>query len=239
MQSAGPNQIHLNTDEWYFDLEWIDHANIGDLSEPADFVRRVEGEILAIHLDTGERRVVGKFQLYYLDIELAWRHNVLPYDVFDVHERTMAFYEYFFDSDDIGCFRGELQELFGREPYQHNVLIFDRLEILPQYRGSALGLLSIKALMQRFGTGAAYAAIKVFPLQAESGPRSGSDAWLHTLQLEQFDGNVDRAATRLVRYYAKMGFRAYIPSPFMFYAMRVPLPSTKQIELIAKKRHTR
>lgn len=223
-----------STGGWHVELQWTDHASIDDIDDAIAFIRPIEGRILSINLDNGGRRLVGKFEVYYLDLELAWQHNMSTYEVFDAMPSTVKFYDGLFDFDDEQSFNPNLVDLFGHESTSCNVLIMNRLEILPEFRGKASGLLVIKTLLQRLGIGAAFACMHVVPLQSTTMPERAKSEWYRSLMLERFDPNLDIATTKLVRYFEKLGFRSLDHSPFMFYSLEVPLPSSTDLEGFAR-----
>ena len=83
------------------------------------------------------------------------------------HASTDIFHDAMFDSD-TEDYSPSLIKLCGELPLNSNVLILDRLEILPKYRGKKLGLAVIRHMIQRFGAGAGFVGLKAFPLQLEA-----------------------------------------------------------------------
>jgi hypothetical protein len=90
-----------------------------------------------------------------------------------------------------------------------NMLILDRLEILPEFRGQRLGLRYMRTVIRRFGLGCRIAAIKPFPLQFEPQPtRGNSDLQWHARMNTKSLTRGKRAATiKLKEYYSREGFK--------------------------------
>jgi len=88
-----------------------------------------------------------------------------------------------------------------------NILILDRLEILPRFRGQQLGLQYVRAAISRFGIGCRLAAIKPFPLQFEGkmGSVSGNETE-YVGPSKSMLANFDAATKKLKKYYAREGF---------------------------------
>ena len=85
------------------------------------------------------------------------------------------------------------------------LLLIDRMEIDPQYRGKRIGLAAMYYTIQKFGHGCSLSVIKPFPLQfearAKEKPQSNGD-----LKLAMFTRNEAAAVDKLRVYYGLMGF---------------------------------
>lgn len=108
-----------------------------------------------------------------------------------------------------------IERLLERDVSYGNVLILDRLEILPQFRGHGLGAEVIRRLIERFSPGADLVAMKPFPLQLEANP-CDQGAWRDKLQLEGLSRNAARSTSKLRRYYAAIGFKHLRGTQHMF-----------------------
>ena len=120
--------------------------------DPGDYIYPICGRIAKI--DDDDNIMVGKFRLYYVDIDSAIDTGYIDvFDIFDAHsDSTVDYYDSLFDPDTMG-FRENLQQLFNHEIFEQSVLIIDRLELLPGYRGKNLGLIIMRRLIQRFSAG--------------------------------------------------------------------------------------
>jgi hypothetical protein len=87
-----------------------------------------------------------------------------------------------------------------------NLLILDRIEKVPKYRGGGAGLLVLISLIERFGAGAGVIGIKPFPLQFEPGQRSDSSAWAKRLRLGDLSRDPKMSTRKLKQYHGKLGF---------------------------------
>jgi len=98
--------------------------------------------------------------------------GVKLYGLMDTYSAEMAeVYETLFDprTDEL---RKNVKELLGNVTYR-NILVIDRVEILPAYRGIGLGLATIWDILQRHSAACGIVALKAFPFQFRSGNRSG------------------------------------------------------------------
>ena len=156
----------------------------------------------------------GKFSVFYLDIALAWSHGQSQFDVFDGYSSTFSYYEQMYTAQ--GEMRKKLVDLIGNEPFHANVLILERLEILPKFRGRRFGLAILKTMIERFGAGAGIAALKPYPLQFEMDLGPKDVAWKKELDLATFPKNQLRSTKALSKYYGRIGFKQLSRTPFMF-----------------------
>lgn len=197
-------------------------------SEPSDFVYDVNGNITVIG-ESKSREVAGRFEIAYLDVEQAANESISCFDVFDSHQYTSEFYDAIVASGEVEI-NPRLLKLLGHDHlYVANVLILKRLELLAKFRGDAIGLLTMRGLIQRFSAGASVVAIKPFPLQFESGPPERDAEWVVQLSLDDFPGDARTATMRLRRYYAHLGFRKLPGTPFMFLSTAQCLVSVDEL----------
>jgi hypothetical protein len=208
-------------------LEW-DSADVCIVpDDPSDFIYETTGRVVA--RGDGGRTLIGKFRLYYVDIGSAFNDKVSVHDVFDTYAQTFEIYEALFEADSIEP-RERVQRLLEYEVDGLNVLILDRLEILPAFRGSQLGLAVMRAIIQRFSAGVGLVAIKPFPLQFEHEPTDqGEREWRAELGLADLP-RVQRVATaKLCAYYKKLGFLRLRGTPFMVRSVSTRFPALDEV----------
>jgi hypothetical protein len=104
-----------------------------------------------------------------------------------------------------------LQKLLEDEIWNFNLLILDRVEILPKYRGAGV------------------VGMKPFPLQLEPKESRDSSGWAKRLRLDDLPRDEKMAKKKLKRYYGKLGFVEMKSTPFMFRSMAWELPSVEQL----------
>ena len=196
--------------------------------EPEDFIHEVSGKVLCADLKDDKDRIAGRFRLYYADFELAQNHGMTAVEVLDAHQHTLEYAQAILDRNQ-APFSSRLQKLLGDEIWNFNLLILDRLEILPRYRGLGAGLIVLTALIERFGSGAGVVGMKPFPLQFE--PNQSSDSpWARRLKLRSLSSDHKTSARKLKQYYSKLGFVEMKSTPFMFWNMSWALPSLEQLQ---------
>jgi GNAT superfamily N-acetyltransferase len=198
--------------------------------DPDDYIYPIYGRMAKMDNDESDI-VVGKFRLYYVDIASAINTGYINmFDLFDAHsDSTADYYGSLFDPDTMD-FSENLQQLFNYEIFEQNVLIIDRLELLPEYRGENLGLTIMRRLIQRYSAGAAVVAIKPFPLQFEQSiPAENKSGWHTEMQLSSFRETEGDSIRKLRSHYSKLGFIEMKGTPHMFLSTTRRLPPIERL----------
>lgn len=178
--------------------------------EPDHFARCHEGQVLLFNDD--DVFEIGRYRAFYIDAEGALCAGMPLFDVFDSRQETCDYME-LYDGDS-----GELSDAVRKAAdanwlYEPNLLILDRLEILPRYRGRGYGLEALIGMMHWFQAGAGIVAMKPFPLQSEASSRGKGEP--DPMELDKFPSHHVIARTKLRRYYARLGFKLVPKTQFM------------------------
>ena len=208
-------------------MSWSSESFVSEYPDPHDFVYTTSGDLF--NLDEFERReFIGKFRFYYVDVERAMNEREPIYHVFDDHSAEVEeYYEPIFGSEGYD-FNENLLEVVNHEVSGYNLLILDRLEILPQYRRKMLGLKILHHMIDRFSTGASIAAMKPFPLQFEPIKDEARKKWNDKMRLDQFPTDEDIAIEKLYAYYRKLGFIRLSGTPMMVISTDWSFPTNWQ-----------
>jgi hypothetical protein len=146
----------------------------------------------------------GQVRLFVLNADAAEHEDENLCDVLDVREETAAYIPLL--GNDAGNFSRAVCKILGEEMvFCRNILILDRLEILPRFRGQQLGLRYVRAAISRFGIGCRLATIKPFPLQFEG--KMGTVGGSETVEpSKSMVADFNAATKKLKKYYAHEGF---------------------------------
>ena len=209
--SGGAGVASLGS-EVFLCLRWREEF-VGQFDdEPNTFIYEVNGNIVAI--DGMDDPVAGWFALTYVDIDGAVDAGAPLFLLMDaksqsLHEYSIALldpYTYYFNR--------RVQKAVGSSvEFGGNLLILDRLELLPRYRGKGKSLTLIREMIRRFHHGAEVVAIKPFPLQLEVG--SNDEVRWRALELDAMSKDESAATRKLVQHYSKCGFRKVAKTPYM------------------------
>lgn len=197
------------TEFFYLTLRFRHSQTAVEPEEAMSFAYSIDGEVIQ-RGDNDEETLVGKFGIYYMDVDAAGNAGHHPFDMFDGLAATMVYYEPLFGGPDNGPKKSVLK-VMGEAFSSQNVLILDRLEILPEYRGKGVGLVVLRRLIERFEAGAGMVCMKPYPLQFEAGyrdrARDRASEWDLQMRLSDFSENKKSSTATLQSHYAKLGFK--------------------------------
>lgn len=172
------------------------------------YLAAYEGDLFVFLNDKQEyddrEHPAGQVRLFVLNADAAESEGEDLFDVLDERAETAAYIPLL--GDDAGNFSRAVCKILGEEMvFCRNILILDRLEILPRFRGQQLGLQYVRAAISRFGIGCRLAAIKPFPLQFEG--KMGTASETETVEpSKSVRADFDAATKKLKKYYAREGF---------------------------------
>lgn len=205
-------------------LSWNSSCFANGYDEPDRFIYTYEGDIFTSDGDCDDVKI-GQFIAHYVDIAEAMDQGESIFDVFDCHSSSTAEYlepifgdnEPYF-SDDVECITNGNADGF-------NLLILDRVEIIPEFRGLSIGLKVLRQMMITFSKGAGIITLKAFPLQFENEKtHERNRAWRTVLSLENFVNDKDLSTQKLKNYYGKLGFISLPESDFMVFPTGIDIP---------------
>jgi hypothetical protein len=161
-------------------------------------------------------RVVGRARAYVVPIDQARDHGHHALDFLDVNGDVWP-YNVLLSHREAGSFSPAVNRVLGiDEVYSQNLLIIDRVEILPRFRGREYGLQAMHVMLTHLSLGCRLAAIKPYPLQLEVEGAMGVDRrWHERLQLEHFTREPSKAMRKLRSHYARLGFVSVPSTDFM------------------------
>jgi GNAT superfamily N-acetyltransferase len=204
----------IDEQEPFIVMRWISESSVEDTGEPHDYIYEASGTLLDV-AEEQDGRLAGKFRTYYVDVARAINEQMPIFDVFDTYGHTVDYHEAIFGKNSPE-YSDRVTKLLGDAPFAFNVLILDRLELLPPYRKKGLGLNIMTHMMSRLGIGSGLIAIKPYPLQFEVKPSGNEEkGWREDLALTRFPKQKRIATKRLCDYYGKLGFRRLSSTPFM------------------------
>lgn len=129
------------------------------------WITTITGDIIACD-DDGEERLAGRVKYYRIHANDAMDNGYRPEDILDLTSNTAHFLGTIFNSG--GCFfRRKIQNLFDAEILNSDLLLVDRIEILPPFRGKNFFLQVINDGIRCIGGQVELIALKAFPLQFE------------------------------------------------------------------------
>lgn len=176
--------------------------------DPSDFFHESSGTVELRCLESDIHFTIGEFSVVQVDLDGAWRSGMTAYEVMDITAPSFDLFQTLYKKSDYS--RAAVKALGGYPTGSENILILDRLLVLPPFRGRGLGLDALRLMMRRFGFGVGIMALKAFPLQFEYGTTEKLP-----LNLKGFKGSKTAAQHKLVKLYEKVGFSSIVGTPYM------------------------
>ena len=175
--------------------------------EPERYLIKVTAEAYDFD-DGGEEMVIGKGRCFFADLEGAVdKLGDGPDYILDMEGATADYIEPLFVPGQLE-FRPDVVELLDEEPIGFNVLILDRLEILPRFRRKGLSKRILSEMIRHFSANTSLVALKAFPLQFEAKSLNHSPSeWEAAMKLEDFPTDQANATQRLMDLYSELGFK--------------------------------
>lgn len=208
----------------FFTLKYSHEMLLGD-EEPSKYVRQIDGQVLAWVGD--ERKVpAGKFSVAVVNAELVVDERDSIDYAMDVSQSTLPYRELY--DRHLGFRPAVDRAIDGDEWWAPNMLILQRLQLLPRFRGRSQGLHVLRGLCMHFGIGCGLFAMKPFPLQFEcKSTREEDAAEFDEYGFGRMSGDFRRSVAKLRAHYGRLGFVRVPRTKFMVANGRKPLPAIK------------
>ena len=227
-RSARSNKNSIDPEDIW--LEWKTGGLIPltEDGDPYNYIQVINGSILLRADDVNAEskdQLIGGFRLKLMEVDAAINAGVDVFDVFDSdNSETHQIYNALFDEDS-WPFKESVLEIVGDDPaFTQNVLILDRLGILPEFRGQRLGLLVMHRLIQQFGGRTGMIALDPAPFVYS----------LETLQKQEWptsEVNEDDPSVETLRaYYRLLGCADLPGTPIMALSPVYNLPPVSKIK---------
>jgi len=162
--------------------------------------------------------IVGRVDLSRVHMGLVAEHGESVVEVFDAHsDDIVEFCEALFDVD-----TEELKDGISEQTSGSDLLLVESIEILPQYRGKALGLKVLRRLMEFLGGGCAVVAIKARPVRYTD---PADVDWSRRMQPAMLEASPDEAPQRLREYFSRLGFERVEGTDIMAFDLAYEIPA--------------
>jgi hypothetical protein len=187
------------------------------VDEPNEYLRPISGYVEFFIVDRhddaheGEREqgtVAGRFDASYIDVDHNLVDGVKLYSMMDtLSDETAEICETLFDPH-TNELRKDVKELLGDVTFR-NILVINKVEVLPVYRGMGIGLATIWNLIERDSAGCGIVALKAFPFQFRTGRLSDLEEsdWNKKMGYDPYSYTLEFAHEKLIFHIKKLGFK--------------------------------
>jgi hypothetical protein len=179
-------------------------------TEPADWALEIRGSILLIEGAQGRvghasQTEIGTMRAFLIQVREARRAGLQASTVLKAKGFATSEYTRLFDKTE---WRKRVRKKF--DPRSADLLILDRIELQPEYRGQGFGLLAVRCVIEMFGLRCGLIACKPYPLQFE-----GSNQWRPPAQASGPAKSLRKARRKLRWYWACAGFER-VPGTMLY-----------------------
>lgn len=186
-------------DSLYPSINYKIHSML--IGDPEDWVTEINGEVMITDEDD-EEILAAKCKYYFVDLDNSCESAENLLDLRSELVPFIALYE-----PGSASFKDSFLGMMNYDIWHSNLLVIDRIEVLPVFRGKGLAKLIINDAINLFSSRADLVALNAFPLQFESnGPKYRPMKWARMMELNKLEGDERMANNRLSAFYESLGF---------------------------------
>lgn len=172
------------------------------------YVQNIFVDIVKTDDSGNDAQIIGKASIKIMLLSQALDDNFDIFQIFDSDSYTMHIGSTIYDFDN-GDIKEDLRKkLFGDDfMINPNICIFERLTILPEYRGLGIAAKFIKDNFFFFSTACGLIVMQPFPLQFEAeGTLAKCSDFERRMGYDQMEKDENKARKSLINFYKKVGF---------------------------------
>lgn len=176
--------------------------------EEERYVQKIFVDIVKTDDSGKDVQIIGKASIKIMLLSQALDDNFDIFQIFDSDSYTMRVGEEIYDFR-YGDIKEDLRrKLFGDDYMTNpNICIFERLTILPEYRGLGIAAKFIKDNFFFFSTTCGLIVMQPFPLQFEAeGTLAKCSDFERQMEYDQMEKDENKARKSLINFYKKVGF---------------------------------
>jgi len=107
-------------------------------------------------------------------------------------------------------------------------LVIDVVELLPRFRGSGVGLITVLKAMHLLGPADGLVALQAAPLRLPVQQGADEARWQQVMKMDQFEPDSPQVRKRLGRYWARLGFEPVGLNHYLL-CLQTPLPMAQDV----------
>lgn len=193
----------------YLDIEfrYTFRSPIGPI-EGERYIQDIAVEIIKTDEYGNNPVIIGKGNVKILLLSQAINDHYDIFEIFDTESYTMRIGEMIYDFDNYDIKEDLQRKLFGYEGMDNpNICIFERMMILPEYRGLGIGAKFVKDRFHYFSSACGLIVMQPFPLQLESSRALGRDNEFESkMGYDEMEHDSRKAMKSLKDYYKRIGY---------------------------------
>lgn len=189
--------------------------------EPARYLTQVNGD--AVLDGSPSAQCIAKIKLTVVDIEQARTAGLFAQDLIAAHSTLKPLLGPLFTGNKKKVYQPPVLRTVPVVGALHNLLLIERIEVLPEYRAVGVTQNIIDEAIRLFACQLAIVVIQCGHSQIDFSMdgRQVLSEWQQSLQLNAFDLSGQLAVNRVKAHFAKMGFRMLPQSNVMVRKLEV------------------
>lgn len=200
----------------YYEVLYSFTSGLGELNSNR-FITTIKG---VVYVKDDKNRIIseaGRLSLRLIDIELAHHEDLSLYELFSSEKGLLELGESVFNLH-TEEYMPEIISFFEHGVVFMNILMIDKLEILPEFRGKGLGKMLIKDIKNRFSNGCGLIALKIRSFQHGSFLSFTVDEqeWEKKMDFNSLESDEEKAFYKLANYFKSLGFKSLNSSDVFF-----------------------
>jgi len=173
--------------------------------------QEISGEIFFMNEDLVSKKI-GRLLLVHLNLDEILKNDTDIFSILDTNGSLFHYYDTIIGDDSgfveldslvLDHYENNSEDFFLNS---FNLLIIDKIEILPEFRGKDI----VKKVIKNAGNlflGTDLIVLNAYPLQFDYFEESyGMDEWEKSLKLEEFSQDGEVGTDKLIKAYEKSGF---------------------------------
>lgn len=197
----------MNIENLSFTTEYNVASCLGDV-DVNRFCQEINGNLIARNYeDETEQTIIGKLTGFKILLDEGVNNDWNAYDIFDAQRTIFSIAEIIYDFE-TDSWNKKIEKFYDNNIVENDLLILDRIEILPAYKGFGIGKRWIKDFYMNFSQEVSLFVLKAFPLQLEADAALGQNMeWREKMNYSNDEQNEKKANAKLLNYYKSIGFQ--------------------------------
>lgn len=173
--------------------------------QPDDYICEVSGQITCTETENGIDTIAGTVQGYIIQVDRIINDGESLFDACDAHSQTVHNYSCVLFDFRSGGLKRAIERQFNLVG-AGDILILDKIEVLPAHRGHGLGLAAACSFLDTFENGCCLAVGEPYPMQFKEMTREHTE-WCAKMGVDAFVGDEEHATAKLRAYWSRLGFK--------------------------------
>lgn len=193
--------------ELFLNFKYSFTSQTGDL-EGFRYIQNVFVEIYASDADADDEEevLIGKSSIKLMLISQAIDDKFSLEELFDTDPELFFIGDQIYDME-TGEYRTNIQNIYPECILNLNVCVFDRIVLIPEYRGYKISQRIVKDMIFHFKMSCGLFVMQPFPVQLRGDNSLGQDPWEDKAWFENYEKDRKKALKKMMAYCDSLGFK--------------------------------